>query len=323
MGTILSIVIPVYNVQSYIKDCLKNIINLYEDSVEILLIDDGSTDDSRRIIDEYTLNYKNIKAFHKKNGGLSDARNYGLMHAKGKYVFFMDSDDFVTDTFLNDIVEFISKNDVDAVLWDADIYGEDGKILAVDSSYYHHSGVDTYRICSGSEIIELQLENHNDYVTTVWSGLYDRQFLIDNNFWFEKGLLHEDEIWSQKVLLACKRIKYFNSAYYCYRRRKSSIMNPISKDYSRSIVSLIYSFSYLPLYYDLKIKDKELKKKLKGNNAKRYLHMIVKFQLSEYPELAKRINKKQIFYDSNGCKDKIRAFILLINVKAYCLLMKK
>ena len=323
MEVLLSIIIPVYNVSEYIVPCLENILGKYEDIVEIILVDDGSTDQSGTIIDQYEKNHKNVRAYHKVNGGLSDARNYGFLRAKGNYVFFYDSDDFVTESFLETVVNLLNTDTVDALLWDADIYDESGQLLKIDSSYYHHRGLEEQLIYTGSELIEEQLDDHNDYVTTVWSGLYSRELLIHNNLWFEKDLLHEDEMWTQKVLLACNRVRYIKSPFYCYRRRQNSIMNPTGKNYSKNIEALIYIFSYLPLYYDLKVKDKEFKKKLKGNTTKRFLHMIGKYQLVKYPGLMTRVDRRKLLCDANTIKDKLRALILFINMRLYCRLARQ
>lgn len=323
MAILLSIVIPVYNVVEYIPDCLKNIINKHPDEIEIILVNDGSTDASGMVIDEYAKHYKNVYAFHKENGGLSDARNFGLVKALGQYIFFFDSDDYVTETFIDEIIAVLKSETVDILLWDAEIYDEHGNKLFVDASYYHHKGLMNNKTYSGKEAIEYQLRSHNDYVTTVWLGLYSRKLLVDNCLWFEKGLLHEDEMWTQKVFINAQCVKYVESAYYCYRKRNNSIMNPADKDWSKNIEALIYIFSYLPLYYDLNVKEEYFNKMLKGNTTKRFLHMIGKYQLSRYPKLISRINRRQLVTNANTFVDKIRATILYCNVGLYCWLVKK
>lgn len=319
---LLSIVLPIYNVSKYLDDCMKTIIGKNEDLVEILLIDDGSTDDSGKIADSYAVCNKNVKTYHKKNGGLSDARNYGLLRAKGKYVFFLDSDDFVKDEMIDILVEVLSTKKLEVLLWDADIYDQYGNRMKVDSSYYHHMGVAENVLCTGQKVIESQLAYRNDYVTTVWLGLYNRDFLINNNFWFEKDLLHEDEMWTQKVLIEAKKVMYINSGLYCYRMRENSIMRQVDKDYTRNIAALIYIHSSLLSYYDWKVIDDNFKKKLKGNTVKRYLHMIGKYQVYRYHDLAKRINRRQLFLNATEKKDKIRSLLLMVNIQVYCIVVR-
>ncbi len=319
----ISVVVPIYNVEQYLQTCLQSIVGRHEDITEILLIDDGSTDSSGDIADSYAQKYPNVKAYHKQNGGLSDARNYGLSRARGKYVFFPDSDDFVKENTLDILLAQIAERDLDVVLWDADIYNEKGEKSAADSSYYHHAGAVSDCICTGTDVIKEQIAHRNDYVTTVWLGLYNRRLLLENNLWFEKGLLHEDEMWTQKVFIAAERVLYLNEALYCYRKRQNSIMRQADKNSSANIACLIYIHTSLMAYYDWKIDDAALKKMLKGNTVKRYLHMIGKYEVYKYPTLKKRIDRKQLFLNANTKKDKIRAFILMVNIRLYCVMNKK
>lgn len=322
MNAQISIVLPIYNVENYLNQCLNTIVGKHEELIEILLVDDGSTDSSGVIADQFANNYKNIKVYHKLNGGLSDARNYGLNQASGQYVFFLDSDDFVTQDALDIMLSTIADQELDIVLWDADLYDEDGKKADKNADYYHHMGVMPGFICSGKEVIEKQIEYRNDYVTTVWLGLYNRKFLLRNNLWFEKGLLHEDEMWSQKVLIAAEHIIYVNHALYCYRLRKNSIMHQANIDYSKNVSCLIYIFTSLMTYYEWKIEDDNFKRMLTGNVVKRFLHMIGRYEVSKYPELRKRINRKQLFLNANTKRDKLRAFVLMISISLYCKIMK-
>ena len=95
MNELLSIIVPVYNVEMYLKRCVDSILKQDYDNMEIILVDDGSTDSSGVICDQYASNYKNVKVIHKKNGGLSDARNFGLDNCRGQYISFIDSDDWI------------------------------------------------------------------------------------------------------------------------------------------------------------------------------------------------------------------------------------
>lgn len=314
----MSIILPIYNVSKYLEKCMASIVGKYEEKIEILLIDDGSTDESGILADQFQNFYRNVRCYHKANGGLSDARNYGLLKAKGKYVFFLDSDDFVIKSTIDILMSKIEEEDLDVLLWDADLYDEEGSKCDISSAYYHHLGVLQEETYTGKEIIEAQLDYRNDYVTTVWLGLYKRDFLLDNNLFFEKGLLHEDEMWTQKVLILASKVRYIQETLYCYRIRSNSIMRQIDKDYTRNIESLIYIYSSLFSYYDWKIDDVKFKNRLKGNIVKRYLHQIAKYNVANYPVLCKRINRKQLFVYSATFKDRIRSLLLLCSVHLYC-----
>lgn len=97
MDKYISFIVPVYNVEDYLEQCIESLLhqNIPESQYEIILVDDGSVDLSGKICEQYSMGYENIKCFHKENGGLSDARNYGLERAEGKYILFVDSDDYI------------------------------------------------------------------------------------------------------------------------------------------------------------------------------------------------------------------------------------
>lgn len=321
---LISIIIPVYNVEKYISECIKSIIEKNTlNEIEILLIDDGSTDSSGDICDWY-YNEENIRVYHKENGGLSDARNYGLLRATGKYVFFLDSDDIIVPGAIDRMHEIIKDKDIDALLWDAVILDETGEISKnQNKGYYVHSALDQMIHYTGIQIIEKQLKKNNDYVTTVWLGLYRRELLLKEHIWFERNLLHEDELWTQKVLVCAKDVLYLKEKLYCYRRRENSIMNKTDQNFKKNIESLIYIYSVLPAYLDWKISDEEIVKKIKSNIAKRYLHMIYKYNVYKYPNLSKKIKKIELFKDAGNKIDKCRTAILIININWYCWIMRK
>nr|WP_302853132.1 glycosyltransferase [Methanosphaera stadtmanae] len=116
MNQKVSIVIPVYNVEKYIERCLKSILNQTLDSIEVIVIDDGSTDNSGKICDEFSTKYKNVKTFHKRNGGVSSARNLGISIAKGEYIGFVDPDDFIHVNMYKELYENAKKVNSDIAI---------------------------------------------------------------------------------------------------------------------------------------------------------------------------------------------------------------
>lgn len=316
---LLTIILPIYNVEKYLVECIESVIRCDQyDNIEIILVDDGSCDGSPGICEHYAKEYNFIFAYHKGNGGLSDARNYGLFRAQGKYIFFLDSDDFMEENFANEIINVLQTTDSDVVLWDAQVVDENGKKISTkDCNYYIHGGLQENKKYTGKQIIQAQLDDHNDYVTTVWLGAYRRDLLIENCLWFEKGVLHEDELWTQKTLLAANSIYYINKKLYCYRERIGSIMKQKSHDYSKNIKSCVYIYNTLFEYYEWKVNDIKFLSELEANLVKRYLHMIYKYNAGKYPGLSKRINRKAIYKSAKGI-DKVRAMILLINVRMFC-----
>lgn len=321
-SVLLSVILPIYNVENYLRQAVDSILGAdCLDGVEIILVDDGSTDSSGRIADTYLR--KGIKVLHKTNGGLSDARNYGLYHATGQYVFFMDSDDKVDSRQFAEFVNFARSSNSEVILWDAKIIDEQGTIINSSmQEYFSHKGLVNRKQYTGKEAIHDQLRDHKDFVTTVWLGAYKREFIIKNSFWFEYGLLHEDELWTPRVLCKAESIEYLNFNLYEYRIRTNSIMTGNGKDRSRNINDLIYIFSNMYNYYDWSISDEVLRRELKANVSKRYLHRISHYNAYGYPAISKKINKVQVFKNSKGIKDRIRSFILLLSGRMYCGLTK-
>lgn len=288
---LISVIIPVYNVEKYLAECVESVRG--HDDTEIILINDGSTDNSGNICDSYADG--NIIVVHTKNCGLSSARNTGLKLAKGKFVYFMDSDDCMDD--FGKILDFISKNDCEILLFDG--MGED---------YYTHHGLKENVHYTGMECIETQLKTCGDYPTTVWLGVYKREYLLKNKLFFEENLLHEDELWTQMVLMNARDVCYIPQKMYFYRQRENSIMDKTSE---KNLSDLIYIFGEMYKYTDNEL--------VKANISKRYLHAIVKFRAWKYDL---KIDKKSIFANARGF-DKIRAFVLILNTKLYCRLSEK
>lgn len=317
---LLSIIIPIYNVEKYLEVCIKSVLNQIANfKYEVLLINDGSRDNSDEICKKIEKENINVKYYYKQNGGLSDARNYGLKLAKGKYVYFLDSDDLVSENFFEKISSKI-QDDFDIIFFDAEEIDENGEKIA--GSFYVHRGLKENKIMDGKSSIELQLKENKEFQTAVWLGIYNLKFLIKNNMFFEKGLLHEDEMWTPKVILNSNKNIYINEKLYLYRKRENSIMTT-KVNRNKNVKAMIYIFNTLYDYYDFKIEDNEFRKIIKDNLSKRYLHAISKWNFSKYKREKNRIDKKNIFRNSHAIKNILRAIILKINVNLYCLITKK
>lgn len=203
---ILSIVVPVYNVEQYLDMCLESIIKNYQHGIEVILVDDGSKDSSSAICDRYTNDYEYISVIHKENGGLSSARNAGIRQANGKYVWFVDSDDYLKDESLDKIRNSTSK-DTDLIIASHCNVFPDGKI---DDDY-----------------LEKPKENEKEpykYFYNIGSASYaavrfivKKDLIIENNLFFTEGIYHEDEEWSPRVLCSAKTFVVINESIYNYR----------------------------------------------------------------------------------------------------------
>ncbi|ETI91192.1 MAG: Cps2K [Clostridium butyricum DORA_1] len=313
----LTLILPIYNVEKYLTVCLDSIVKQKQfENCEILLINDGSTDGSGDLCNIYAKKYSNIKAFHKVNGGLSDARNYGLKRANGEYVLFIDSDDYICDGAIEKIIDETLNYKVDILMCDASVVNEDGGLVTESKFNYVHKGLLEGKVYSGQQALKEQLLN-GTMQTTVWLGIYRRKFLVENKLWFKQDLLHEDELWTPQVFILAKYTKYISEKFYTYRIRNNSIMRNKTHDNSKNIISLIYIYDYLNKEYS-KINDIDLQKLIRDDWSRRYLHIAKLWEINKYPQFCNQIDKKAIFKNSKKLKNKIRAIIFRINISFYC-----
>ncbi|WP_314681030.1 glycosyltransferase family 2 protein [uncultured Granulicatella sp.] len=186
-GELVSIIVPVYNVEKYLRMCLDSIEHQIYSSIEVLLINDGSPDSSGEICQEYVARDSRFRYFEKGNGGLSDARNYGIERSNSMYLTFVDSDDWLSLPYVEDLYQAAIRNDADTVVSHYTIYNES------DRNYYVHIWDDYYeKTCTGEELVlELPLLELNGYVyITSWGILFKKELF--NNIRFPKGKVIED-----------------------------------------------------------------------------------------------------------------------------------
>lgn len=211
---LISIIIPAYNVETYIDQCIMSVLNQTYKNYEIILVDDGATDNTGKICDMYGKN-ENIKVIHKKNGGLSDARNIGLESASGRYVIFLDADDYWSDIyFLRKIYEQIQCSDVDLI-----VFGY--------SKVINNRMIET-RIpaCNSTDVCDLVRKNAFDIC--AWDKVIKRSLLIRNGISFRKNVYSEDMEWCSKVFSVVKSCCVLSEAPYAYRQREGSITKTLS-----------------------------------------------------------------------------------------------
>ena len=223
----ISIIIPVYNVAPYIQVCLQSVKCQTYKNIEVIFVDDCGTDESVSFIADFI--FRNNLApwqivHHSVNKGLSAARNTGLRTATGDYVYFLDSDDYITPDCLEVLVAQLSKKAYDMVIGDYD-----NSIDIGESMLCHKDG----EIEGNDEILRTYAQGQ--WYVMAWNKLCRREFLMENNLFFEEGLLHEDVIWSFKV--ACKAASMYvvKQPTYIYSIREASIMTGMSIDKDVSI----------------------------------------------------------------------------------------
>lgn len=216
----ISVIIPVYKVEKYLDACVQSVFSQSYTDTEIILIDDGSPDYCPKLCDEYALSDSRVKVVHKPNGGLSDARNAGIRVATGDYLIFLDSDDYWLDTdFLNQlVVEAKATQLPDIVLFrHVDYYEESNQFVPVSS-------LDPQRIryCNRNEVFEYLVTGKLFYMSACLL-LIKKDLLLDNQVFFETGLLGEDMDWILKLWSNVRSVGTIDCFAYCYRHRPASI----------------------------------------------------------------------------------------------------
>lgn len=228
----LSIIVPIYNVEEYLTECLKSLYKISSLRYEVILVNDGSKDNSYKIMEEFKKLYPNKTVIvNKKNGGLSSARNAGLRVAKGKYISFIDSDDFIdTDEFEKFVIEGI-KARLDIVVGNMRYYvpGRIGEPL------FRSHKIKELGVVTGIEFLYNLFQPPKCYREEVVDDIYRRDFLLKNNLFFNEEIVHEDSEFTTLAYLKAKKVKYIDKAFYFYRQREGSIMNKVSE---KSMVSL-------------------------------------------------------------------------------------
>lgn len=212
----LSFVIPVYNVEKYLKECINSILNQCDETCEIILVDDGSTDSSGLICDEYKDRNNDIKVIHTKNGGPSKARNIGLSYANGKYVFFVDSDDRVSDGAVKQILTWIDEENSDICFMDAVKFYPNGSEETLGDNIEHKYVYQKNK----NEVIKY-ISSRPKFSGSACTKLFKRQFLIKNNLNFPTDrIVAEDLTFCLDALLHAETFDALEFSCYQYRQNR-------------------------------------------------------------------------------------------------------
>ena len=215
---LVSIIVPVYNVEPWLNKCIDSLIAQSYKDIEILLINDGSTDKSGNICDEYLNKSNIISVFNNKNRGLSYSRNFGIKNSKGKYIMFVDSDDFISDSnVIEKFVEILEKEKSDFI-YTSYCRFDDGKEDIVTENLPINIDSNDIKGKNGIEVLSL-LISKNSYHHAAYLKICKRDFLINNNLYFKEGIYHEDAEWSPKLFYYSKKISLYHKPYYMRRMR--------------------------------------------------------------------------------------------------------
>jgi exopolysaccharide biosynthesis predicted pyruvyltransferase EpsI/glycosyltransferase involved in cell wall biosynthesis len=254
---LVSVIIPIYNVEQYLEQCLVSVIHQTYKNIEIILVNDGSLDNSLEICKQWEEKDSRIRIIDKVNGGLSDARNVGLSVSKGELILFVDSDDWISINMVENMINEMQKSDTDLVVCDFIKAYPDGNMQKNISIDFPST------VISVERFLELSLED-NLLTSHVWRRLYKKQLLIENLF--PKGKNFEDIFVVSKIINGVRNVSILNDALYFYRMNPSGIVSDINyKNTEDHLEATIFMFSEIVrLYPRLKsTADSMLPKKLK------------------------------------------------------------
>lgn len=261
-----SIILPIYNVEAYLKECIDSILQQTYSDYEIILVNDGSNDRSPSICEEYALIDKRIKVFHQENSGQSAARNKGLAIASGEYVVFIDSDDFIiSKAFLQKLADK-TKEEVDVCFFKYCKYWESSKELCNCTFSYkciNGEGTKAWKI--------QQLVDADAFYGMAWIKAVRKAVLVDNNIKFEEGRSAEDTDWNYNLLLYANRIDFIDEPFLAYRQRVGSVSHSLKLENLIDFICVISKWSRI----FKKLEDESLRKALLSSLSKYYFNLLI------------------------------------------------
>lgn len=232
----LSIIIPLYNAEYYIKDCLSSLVsqNIDPERYEIIVINDGSKDNSLKAAKDFAVKYPNVRIIEQENQGVGETRNTGIEYARGAYIYFIDADDYLAHNTLNKVLDDALARDLDVLCFN--------RILTKERNLFLSKNLDSYQIDSQIHSGIDFIANHT-IISSVWWFIVKKDFLLRNKLRFIKGIFWEDVIFSLELLLAAERISSTNlDVYRWYEGNSTSIThNKEAAHYNKTIKDVKYA----------------------------------------------------------------------------------
>lgn len=261
---LFSVIVPVYNVEKYLKKCVDSLLSQNFADMEVILVDDKSTDHSLQIAEAYQ-GHPNVKVIAKeKNSGLSDTRNVGLQAAAGQYILFLDSDDYIEDGSMAKIAETIKQANEPGIVY----FGYYEEYEGTGRCFKKYGYVSEKNHLYKAEDFMLYEMQQRKLCAPVWLGVYKRELILDNNLFFQCGILHEDELWTPQAVLKAGTVYTSEYAYYHYLRRAGSITK--QNDKARNGLDMLHVCRELDVLAK-NIEDPVLKKYMGNHIAMLYM----------------------------------------------------
>lgn len=267
-----SIIVPVYNVEKYLHECLRSILGQTYSDYEIILVDDGSTDSSGEICDEYASKYPNVHVYHQENQGLSAARNFGVQNAIGEYIWFVDSDDVI---LTSDALETLDKNlagQVDVVVFGWKEASTLDEFQIVREKYNFNTTIDMGK--SGKEFLDNSLDEYPFYYWYPWTYLFKREYWLRKKFAFPIGKKFEDIKLTYRAVLEADSVAITKNALYGYRINRKGSITTVANLKSLQDGILVAAENIQEVMSNASI-EKDLKMKLSNNFACNYFALLI------------------------------------------------
>lgn len=223
-----SVIVPAYNVEPYIAECLESLLNQTFQDYELVIVNDGSTDGTLNIIRQYEEKFSDVKVIDQPNKGLSAARNSGLQIVHGKYVYFLDSDDYIETDFLKKAYDIMEKYELDQLIVNEKDFN-DGQAQTITNILIQNRYDGVF---SGREAFVILMEK-NEYTAGAQFRILLRQFLIEQKLAFYEGIVHEDELFSFRVMMCSRRSAICKDIVYYYRRSRPGAITTSDDNYQR------------------------------------------------------------------------------------------
>lgn len=299
---LISVVVPVYNVHSFLDNCVKSILNQTYKNIEIILVDDGSTDDSGSVCDSYAKIDNRINVIHKANGGLSDARNIGIKKAQGSYITFVDSDDYIDKNYIESLYILITKNNSDIAcsrMKKTDSLND--KIINKNEKINIYNSIDAIK--------EILYQRNID--NSAPSKLFKKELF--KNILFPVGFAFEDLDTMYKLFLQANKIVSTNFAYYLYYQREGSILHTVKDKTINDLLTIIDNMNKNLINYG------ELKAPLMARTLNANFYIYNRSNNMSIKENSKKYivnHRKEVLKDKNiSKKTKYGIIISLISFK--------
>lgn len=305
-----SIIMPGYNVEDYIKRAVDSVLNQTFDDYELIIVDDGSTDKTKEICDEFK--DEKTKVIHKKNGGLSDARNEGFKKATGEYIIFMDSDDYWDKDLLKEINKSLGNNP-DVVRFQIRTIDENKTSVDYPESPFESK--------SGEEAFSLITKYH--FVENAWAYAIKRDYYLKNKFEFKKGAIHEDYGLTPLIIIKANIVNSINYIGYNYCIRSNSLMT--NTDYEK-VKKKVKDFYEHYLYLNKEIEKVNVDKTIfKSFIANSLILKICELKGKEYKEYKNKLKQDKVLDNvlSDTLSRKIKKIIMNISPKLYSRIRSK